>query len=577
MRKILTITAILFSIVWAKTFTVSDPPMVYIYHFVSYDSTSVLVHGSEKDESKDMKNDHKIKLFKLPLFNKDDISAEGDNIVIGKPLDPKLVSAMVTSAVAKYPHVKIAGESIQSRIISDNFIKLLKSYSYPERTDYIFLGEINTVASQYEVDLKLIDLSTQAIVSAETFNMPFQDLNTLRDKIEDKVTPVIKGLVLPFTGNVYIRVDSTSRNKIRWHDDFGSFDDIAVRPLKVTVGDKLTETTDQDYEQLKTDLIPTLPYSTTHDKLFSRYDVPRDLRLVSYLDDRSERFLAGNYRFRGFLKNNEDPVVVDFTVKPGDMNEIHISLPYIPPPKDTDGDSIPDKDDACPDQPGQSSSDPEQHGCPPKPEFGTINLKNIWRGLAFEVFDEYGLIAFGNNQSGEITLDADPLQSSTSSNNETASLIDIPLGTYVVNGFAETEEQFPGKHYVKIYSRTDTLTIKEAGDVITSTFPDRIIGKGREVVIYFDPFPPEKDDEYRLYVGNSSVPFTVARVAGEMHLVGIPTEFNDTLRVSREGFESAFIPIKSGKSRSYHIANLTLEAEETDEEKQSLFGGFKKN
>ena len=189
-------------------------------------------------------------------------------------------------------------------------------------------------------------------------------------------------------------------------------------------------------------------------------------------------------------------------------------------------------------------------------------------GLAFEVFDEYGLIAFGNNQSGEIRLDADPLQSSTNSNNETASLIDIPLGTYVVNGFAETEEQFPGKHYVKIYSYTDTLVLEEAGDVITSTFPDRIIGKGREVVIYFDPFPPEKDDEYRLYVGNSSVPFTVARVAGEMHLVGIPTEFNDTLRVSREGFESAFIPIKSGKSKSYHIANLTIEVAEEDFESE---------
>ncbi|SVB13728.1 uncharacterized protein METZ01_LOCUS166582, partial [marine metagenome] len=170
MKKIITISAILFSIVWAKTYTVSDPPMVYIYHFVSYDSASVLIHGSEKDESKDMKNDHKIKLLKLPLFKKDDLSVGGDNIVIGKPLDPKLVSAMVTSAVAKYPHVKIAGESIQSRILSDNFIKLLKSYSYPERTDYIFLGEINTVASQYEVDLKLIDLSTQAIISAETFN-----------------------------------------------------------------------------------------------------------------------------------------------------------------------------------------------------------------------------------------------------------------------------------------------------------------------------------------------------------------------------------------------------------------------
>ena len=139
------------------------------------------------------------------------------------------------------------------------------------------------------------------------------------------------------------------------------------------------------------------------------------------------------------------------------------------------------------------------------------------------------------------------------------------------------DPKFPGKHYVKIYSYTDTLTLKEAGDVIASTFPDRIIVKGREVVIYFDPFPPEKDDEYRLYVGHSSVPFTVARVAGEMHLVGVPTEFNDTLRVSREGFESAFIPIKSGKSKSYHIANLTIEAAEEDEGKQSLFGGFKKN
>ena len=59
--------------------------------------------------------------------------------------------------------------------------------------------------------------------------------------------------------------------------------------------------------------------------------------------------------------------------------------------------------------------------------------------------------------------------------------------------------------------------------------------------------------------------------------MGIPTEFNDTLRVSREGFESAFIPIKSGKSKSYHIANLTIEAAEEDEGKQSLFGGFKKN
>ena len=33
-------------------------------------------------------------------------------------------------------------------------MNLIKSYEYPKRTDFIFIGEINTLASQYEVDLK---------------------------------------------------------------------------------------------------------------------------------------------------------------------------------------------------------------------------------------------------------------------------------------------------------------------------------------------------------------------------------------------------------------------------------------
>ena len=165
MKNYIIITSILLSTVWPKTYTVSDPPMVYIYHFVSYDSTSFLLHGGINDETQN-------KLLKLPLLNNknSDISS-GKNLMLGKPLlDPKLVSAMVTSAVAKNPHMKIAGESIQNRILSDNFITMLKSDNYPERTDYIFIGEINTVASQYEVDIKLIDVSTQSIVSANTFD-----------------------------------------------------------------------------------------------------------------------------------------------------------------------------------------------------------------------------------------------------------------------------------------------------------------------------------------------------------------------------------------------------------------------
>ena len=159
MKRIIKILQLFISILFAKDFTVSDPPMLYIYHFVSYDTTSILLHEGEQDESKS-------KILRFPLFNKNDVSSEG-NFVLGKPLDPKLVSAMVTSAVAKNPHINIAGESIQRRIKTDNFMNLVKSYEYPKRTDFIFIGEINTLASQYEVDLKLIDVSTQKIVASE--------------------------------------------------------------------------------------------------------------------------------------------------------------------------------------------------------------------------------------------------------------------------------------------------------------------------------------------------------------------------------------------------------------------------
>ena len=156
MKNYIIIASILLSTLWPKSYTISDPPMIYIYHFVSYDTTSLLLYGGTDDTQN--------KLLKLPLLNnkKSDItSGNWANLIMGKPLlDPKLVSAMVTSAVAKNPHIQIAGESIQSRIIADDFIKLVKSYNYPERTDYIFIGEINTVASQYEVDIKLIDVST---------------------------------------------------------------------------------------------------------------------------------------------------------------------------------------------------------------------------------------------------------------------------------------------------------------------------------------------------------------------------------------------------------------------------------
>ena len=551
MKHKLLILTLGISIILAKSFTVSDPPMIYIYHFVSYDTTSVVFHGGVQDESQN-------KRIKFPLFNRNDIST-GENIVVGKPLDPKLVSAMVTSAVAKNPFVSIAGESIQNRIKTDNFIKLVKSYDYPKRTDFIFIGEINNVASQYEIDLKLLDVSTQKIVSTESFNLPFSSLANLRTMINSIVEPVIQKMVAPFLGYAFVRVDSTSRDKIRWND-------ISIRPLKSMVGAEIQKTSDEDFVPFETVLIPII-FQTTHGKILDKYK-HSDVGLVSAYDGNSA-FLAGDYRFRGFLKNNEKPFETNFTVLPGDLNEIHMSLPYTPPPKDSDGDGIPDKDDACPDAPGVSNEDLSKHGCPPPPpprEYGNITISNIWNGVGFELIfvtdQDDELIVVGEKNNGELNVDAEPFNTEINTENSSITILDLPLGIYARNSFAMTEEMFPGKHYVNIFSDSDTLMLNQPGMKLYSKIADQNKTSGKEVIIYFDPFTPNEEDEYRFYLGESLTPFTVVRVAGELHIVGFPTAYSDSILVEREGFQDAVIDIKSGTKKGYYIANLNIPGEE---------------
>ena len=549
MKKKLFILAFGISFILAKSFTVSDPPMIYIYHFVSYDTTSIILHGGQQDASQN-------KILRLPLFNRGDVSTGGENLVVGKPLDPKLVSAMVTSAVAKNTHVNIAGESIQNRIKTDNFIKLVKSYDYPKRTDFIFIGEINTVATQYEIDLKLIDVSTQIIVSAESFNLSFDSMNDLRMKIDGVVTPLMQTIVTPFIGNAYVRVDSTSRDRIRW-------DDISIRPLKTVVGSDLLKTSESDFAPYQTETMPAA-FLKTHDKLLSKF-LPTDYKLVG------GAFLAGNYRFRAFLKNNEKPFETDFTVKAGDLNEIHMSLPYTPPPKDTDGDGIPDKDDACPETPGEPNDDPEKNGCPPPPPpklFGNITLQNVWSGVGFELIrlsdDGDELIMLGDKNNAELNVDSEPFNNRVNKDKTSVTVLDLPLATYVRNSFARSEERFPGKHYVNLFSDSDTLKLNKAAMTITTKIADQNKTTGREVIIYFDPFTPEEDDEYRLFLGESLVPFTIARIAGELHIVGFPTAFSGTINIEREGFQDGVVTIKSGSKKIYLIANLNNAGDEPE-------------
>ena len=563
MKKKLFILAFGISFILAKSFTVSDPPMIYIYHFVSYDTTSIVLHGGLQDESQNKK-------LRFPLFKPSDFSAGDNDVIFGKPLDPKLVSAMVTSAVAKNTHVNIAGESIQNRIKTDNFIKLVKSYDYPKRTDFIFIGEINTVATQYEIDLKLIDVSTQIIVSAESFSLPFNSMNDLRMMIDGAVMPLMQTIVTPFIGNTYVRVDSTSRDRIRW-------DDISIRPLRTVVGSDLKKTAESDFAPYQTETMPDA-FLTTHDKLLSKY-LPTDYKLVG------GAFLAGNYRFRAFLKNNEKPFETDFTVKAGDLNEIHMSLPYTPPPKDTDGDGIPDKDDACPETPGEPNDDPDKNGCPPPPPppppklFGNITLLNVWSGVGFELIhlsdDGDELIMLGDKDDyGTLNVDSEPYNNRVNKDKTSITVKELPLGTYVRNSFARSDERFPGKHYVNLFSDSDTLKLNKAAMTIKTKIADQNKTTGREVIIYFDPFTPEEYDEYRLFLGESPVAFTVASIVGELHIVGFPTTFSGTIRVEREGFQDGVVTIKSGSKKTYLIANLNNVGEESKTTVQGKLGSL---
>ena len=78
-------------------------------------------------------------------------------------------------------------------------------------------------------------------------------------------------------------------------------------------------------------------------------------------------------------------------------------------------------------------------------------------------------------------------------------------------------------------------------------------------MIYFDPFSPEVDHEYRLFVDHSL--FAVATIVGELHILGMPFNYEGKLKVIRKDFEEAIIEIKPSTKKSYHLAELTIPLE----------------
>ena len=267
-------------------------------------------------------------------------------------------------------------------------------------------------------------------------------------------------------------------------------------------------------------------------------------------------FLAGNYRIKAFLKNNEDPFVTDFIVKAGDLNEIHMVLPT----KDSDGDGILDDFDACPLVPGLPNEDAELHGCPLPLMIGDITILNIWDGVGFEISSVNDmsdtLIAWGSKKNNQIAFHSAPYQHLINSENNSVTIFDLPLGKYYRSSFSITEERFPAKQYVNLFADNDSLFLKVGGEEIKTSISDRDIIKGREIIIYFDPFTPEIDHKYRLYVDKSL--FAVTSVLGELHIIGMPFSYEGSIRATRKGFKDAIIEIKPGNKKSYHIADLTI-------------------
>ena len=601
-----------------QRFDASDPPMIYIYHFVSYDTTSIIFHGGSADESQN-------KTVKLPFLNTNNILSD-QNKIISKPLNPKIVSSIVTSSVAKNRHIKIAGESIQNRIAKDDFLKIVKSYDFPKRTDFVFIGEINSLGDQYEIDFKLIDVTLQKVIGAKSFNLPFNSITELRPMIDSVVKPMIDKILDPFLGYAIIKVDSTSRSKIRW-------DKVHIRPFDNVVKNNIELTSEADFESFYTDRIGS-HFLNTHEKIlenirpwsiekevknkiiaeyngydlsiskigektFGKITASQKAKIVDFhllTDEEKEnhindydrviyhevrkiwgsrvddaylikgsngdgKFLQGEYTARILLKNNQDPFQINFSINPGDLCEIPLTLPYVNPVKDSDGDGIIDEQDACPEIAGSSNLDPKKHGCPEPEQLANLDINNIRNGLKFELikvekdFNEF--ILTGSKENNKIVLDRNDQHTFIRSNQNSMQLVDIPFGLYVLNSYSYSSEgEFPGKHYLTLFSESDTLQINNLDQILTFNIPAPSKTLGRELVIYFDPFSINENDEYKLYLNDSSVPSASVSLAGELHVMGFPSTYNGNVIFKRDGFMPDTLEINEGTEKSFYLAKL---------------------
>mgnify|MGYP007032851383 FL=1 len=558
--KTLVFQIVLVNILFASsTFTTADPPMIYIHHFVSYDSTFFLWNDKPINESQPLNSTSN---------NKINIK---DNLILMDMMHPKVVSAMVTSAVAKYRQMKIAGESIQNRVSSVNILELVKGSAYPQETDFVMIGELNVLGGgqimpstpagsslsigglQFEIDLKVLDVTTQDIIGAVSISIPFEKLNTIRSRIEATVDEIMVDILNPFTSAIILYADSTSIGKIEWNT-------LTIRPVQTKAAGRVIETTDKDIEMVSSASFETLKYPMPYYAL-SVGCTPNEYRVISSSFDRkmASSFLQGDYKINVQLDGYEKADSYEMTISVKALKNEAFPIVLLPPPP------------------------PPPLPPPPPPIVGDIGISNLQNGLEYEIYyssdsiHTYRIIT-GFCENGEIKdFLADSIDRTISNSQKTVLYKGLPKGEYVINTFGRAEESFPGKQYVTIFSYTDTVVINSQTNILNVKIPNISKSVGREVIIYFDPFPVIETEEYRLYVDESNVPFTAISVVGELHILGVSEDFSGSFKIVRDGFKNSVISILPGSEKSYLIANLNTPQKIIKPEKEKAsFGSFLK-
>ena len=454
-----------------SNFRISDPPMFFIHHFVTLDSKNI--------ESISEPSGKKI------------IQSLDEGIT-----NPQILSTMITTAIGKWGQVKIAGESIQRRLDKENIIDLMKSYDYPNETDYIIIGELNTLSNNYEIDLKVMNVSTQDIILSDYFTIDKDDLNKLRALIEYRIYLFLDNLLKPFVGFLAVKVDDSSRDFINWEN-------ISIRALETKVGGKVKKTENKNLRN-----ISFIEDRNNNKNILNNYFSKLselDYSDISVSSDRGSTLglLEGNYELVALLDKNKENFKTTFEITTGKMTLVEIKIDYLPPPV-------------------------------PKiiePPTGSISIKNLFEGVNVsiskidELFEKQVNFTVKNNELiFDFKNNIDYVR-----DGKNLLLKNFALGEYSVGAYTISNETFPGKYYTILYSFEDILQIEKRSQVLESNLPEAKTKTGREIVIYFNPFPETKNEKYEIYLDKSKTPFSVVSNVGEVHIIGVPYNFSGTI------------------------------------------------